>query len=219
MRMRERPAKTKPSEQGFTLVEMSIAAALALVIMAIAMVGVVEAQRGINTVVARNTDANAAQSTLAAIGAAIGTGGTNSTVAVDSTGTQLWVYDPNGVPTGNPNKPLSACVVWEYTNGTLSRTTGGAGTVLPAGAVEVQGVGEWNGSVLFQPVSGTTVSGTNYPGLLDIDLTVQNSTKSSANGVQSASQASRLETQVLDPVSAIQSASATTQVPNPNCYP
>ncbi len=123
MRMRPPLQRRKPSEQGFTLVEMSIAAALALVIMAIAMVGVVEAQRGINTAVARNTDANAAQSTLTAIGAAVGTGGTNSTVAVDSTGTQLWVYDPNRRTHRQPNKPLSSCVVWEYTNGTLSRTT------------------------------------------------------------------------------------------------
>jgi prepilin-type N-terminal cleavage/methylation domain-containing protein len=210
--MKQQRARNESREQGFTLVEMSIAAALALVIMAVAMLGVVEAQRSITTSVARNSDANAAQATFDEIGTAVRSGGTNSTVAVDSTGTQLWIYDPNGVPSGNASKPFSTCVVWDYSGGTLSRTTGGAGTALPAGGVEVQGAGQYNGTAVFQAVSGT-----HYPGLLDIDLTVQHATKASSGSVQEESSASRLETQVLDPVSAIQA--ATTDVPNANCYP
>ena len=36
-----------------------------------------------------------------AIGVAVQSGGIGSVVAVDSSGSQLWVYAPNGVPTGN----------------------------------------------------------------------------------------------------------------------
>jgi type II secretory pathway pseudopilin PulG len=211
---RQRTTTKNAQERGFTVIELTIAAALALVVMAVALMGVVEGQRDINTAVARNADANAAQSTLNEIGIAVHSAGTNSVVAIDSTGTQLWVYDPNGfVPTGNPNAPLSSsCVVWEFTNGALVRTTGGAGTPLPAGADVVQGAGEWNGSAVFQAVPA-------YSGLVDIDLTVQRATSQNANSAQAASSASRIEAEVQDPAmrSAVQT--ATTDVPNGNCYP
>ncbi len=205
-------AKERPQEKGFTLIEVTLAAALALIVMAVALIGVVEAQRSINTAVAREADANAAQSTLDAIEVAVQSGGIGSVVAVDSTGSELWVYAPNGVPTGNATEPMSSCVVWEYTNGTLTMTSGGAGTVLASSGALVQGVGEWNGSDVFQPVSA-------YSGLVDVDLTVQSASEGTATNVQSASQASRLETEVQDPAMLSAVETATTDVPNANCYP
>jgi prepilin-type N-terminal cleavage/methylation domain-containing protein len=204
--------KETPGEQGFTLIEMTLAAALSLIVMAVALLGVVEAQRSINTAVAREADANAAQATLNAIEVAVQSGGIGSVVAVDSTGSQLWVYAPNGVPTGNATERMSSCVVWEYTNGTLTMTTGGAGTPLGSSGALVQGVGEWNGSDVFQAVPA-------YSGLVDIDLAVQSASEGSASNVQSASQASRLETQVQDPAMLSAVETATTDVPNANCYP
>jgi prepilin-type N-terminal cleavage/methylation domain-containing protein len=199
-------------EQGFTLIEMCLAAALALIVMAVALIGVVEAQRSINTSLARDADANAAQSTIDAIEVAIQSGGVGSVVAVDSTGSQLWVYAPNGVRTGNAMDSMSSCVVWEYTNGTLVMATGGAGTALTSAGAQVQGVRQSNGSDVFQAVSA-------YSGLVDIDLTVQGSTEGSATNFQSASQASRLETQVQDPAMLSAVETAGTDIPDATCYP
>ncbi len=209
---RQAEPRTEADEQGFTLVEMTVAAALALIVMAIALIGVVEAERSINTAVARSADANAAQSTLNAIGVAVQSGGIGSIVAVDSTGSQLWVYAPNGVPTGNSTEPMASCVVWEYANGTLTRTTGGAGAALAPSGAQVQGVGQWSGSDVFQAVPA-------YSGLVDIDVTVQGFSQGHSTNLQSASQASRLEAQVQDPAMLSAVETATTDVPNANCYP
>ena len=180
--------------------------------MAVALIGVVEAQRSINTAVARSADANAAESTLNEIGIAVQSAGIGSVVAVDGSGSQLWVYAPNGVPTGKSTAPMSSCVVWEYANGTLAMTTGGAGTTLPSGAAQVQGVGQWDSADVFQVVSA-------YSGLVDIDLTVQGATSGNSTNLQSASQASRIETEVQDPAMLSAVETAATDVPNANCYP
>jgi type II secretory pathway pseudopilin PulG len=206
------PGTDAAAEEGFTLVEMTIAAALALVVMGVALIGVVEAQRSIDTAVARNADANAAQSTLNEIGIAVQSAGIGSVVAVDSSGSQLWVYAPNGVPTGKSTASMSSCVVWEYANGALTMTRGGAGTTLASAAPQVQGVGQWNSSDVFQAVSA-------YSGLVDIDLTVQGATSARSTNLQSASQASRVETEVQDPAMLSAAETAATDVPNANCYP
>jgi type II secretory pathway pseudopilin PulG len=217
---------------GFTLVELMVATAVFMLFTAVAVLGISEAQRGVNTFVARETDTNEAQATVnlamelvrqAQSAAVYGcTSGTSSEQCA-----QLWLYNP----TPPSNWPY-ACTVWAY-NGTASPpeldmfgfstadlpvqlstpTVAQLATVATARS-QLPGVEPLAGlSEPFRTFSG-------YPGLVDLSLEAQYSTVAAASSTQQASSPVELETEADDvnisAASGLPSLSATS--PSTQCY-
>lgn len=107
-------------EEGFTLIEMMIAASLSLVIFASVSVALVEVERDTNTVMARTADENAAQAAVNGITGAVGTalGGTGmADVGVLAGGSQLWVYSSaNQLFSSTGTSPITTLAVGALTN-------------------------------------------------------------------------------------------------------
>lgn len=188
--------KKRTGPQGFSLIELMIAMAILMVVMAVAMAGVVQSQRGINTVVARETDATQAQSLVNAFSAQVRSA--SSAAVYDCSGldcNQVWLY--------NSNPPVSwpySCTVWAYnssatppeleayvSSGSVGISTPTISTITSVMAPRLQLLGATPVSTkMFQIFL-------NYPGLVDVDLKVQYLTSSTQNGVQEASTPSQLE--------------------------
>lgn len=182
--------------EGFSLIELMIAMAILMVVMAVAMTGVVESQRGINTVVARETDATQAQSLVDAFTAQVRSA--SSAAVYDCSGlqcNQVWLYN-SSPPTSWPY----SCTVWAYNTSAAppeleayvsSATVNlSAPTIASISAAMVP---------RLQLLGATPVSGgmfqifTNYPGLVDVHLQVQYQSSALQSSVQGASSPSQLE--------------------------
>ena len=180
---------------GFSLIELMIAMAILMVVMAVAMAGVVESQRGINTVVARETDATQAQSLVDAFTAQVRSA--SSAAVYDCSGlqcNQVWLYNSNP-PTSWPY----SCTVWAYNS---SATPPELAAYVSSATVDlIKPTIALIASAMvprLQLLGATPVSGamfqifTNYPGLVDVHLQVQYQTSTAQNGVQGASSPSQL---------------------------
>jgi Tfp pilus assembly protein PilW len=166
-------------EDGFTVVELTIAAALGLLIMLAALGAVVEGQRSLNTVMSRSQDVNAAQSLLSRI--ALGVRDASAVGIVSSAPqSQLWLETTSGT-----------CAEWIFTGSptnALELSSGTSHSSMSSPSVELSGV-----------TSGAFTGFANYAGLVDVTLSVLRSSSSSANGYQAASSAVKLEAQSDDP--------------------
>ena len=165
-------------ELGFTLIEMTIATAISMVVMAMALLAVVEGQRTVDTAVAKTQDANAAQSVVDRIAtevrqaAALG-------IVTNGSESQLWVSSS------------SACTEWVFTGSPsdeLESATGASRSAIGALGVQLTGV-----------TSGVFTGFANYAGLVDISLSVEQQQSSSGNGRLDAGSPAALELQVDDP--------------------
>ncbi len=196
-------------EGGFTLIEVMVAILLTTLIMGVAVTGVVEAQRGINTVVARATDANQVESVVSSLAEQVRQASGAAVYGCSSSATgegcqQLWLYNPNPAPYW----PYE-CTVWVYnaqttpaeleafaTTGALGQTNPSISQIATANGVGVRvkvlGVAPASGlSDVFQVFTG-------YPGLVDINLSLQYATDAGQSSVQQASTPFELETEADD---------------------
>jgi type II secretory pathway pseudopilin PulG len=188
---------------GFTMVELMVATAVMMIFMSAAVFGVLEAQRGINTVAAREADANQAQALVDQMMAQVRAASGAAVYGCNSQCTQLWLYNANPPPTW----PYS-CTVWVYnasttpaqleafaTNSTVTvGTTPTLSQISAAASVrdQLSGVAAPSGfSGIFQTFGG-------YPGLVDVDLTVQYATSAGQSSSQEASKPSQIETEADD---------------------
>jgi Tfp pilus assembly protein PilW len=184
---------------GFSLVEMMIATAVFMIFMGTVFTAVVEAQRGINTVVARNNDDNDVQSYLNSLTYQVRQATAIATYGDNGPYTQLWIYN-SSPPTTWPYK----CTVWAYNSSTspteleafVSNSSLAVNSPTPSSIAAASGVGV---AVLLSGVSaassttGLFQTFTGYPGLVDVDLQVQSNTNASQSSVQQRSAASQLE--------------------------
>ena len=92
---------------------MMIATAVFMIFMATAFTAVVEAQRGINTVVARNNDEDQVQSYLNSLTSQVRQATAIATYGGTGPYSQLWIYNSNP-PTTWPYK----CTIWVYNSST-----------------------------------------------------------------------------------------------------
>lgn len=190
------PAKRRLRRGGFSLIELMIAMAILMVVMAVAMTGVVESQRGINTVVARETDATQAQSLVDAFTAQVRSA--SSAAVYDCSGlqcNQVWLYN-SSPPTSWPY----SCTVWAYntsaappeleayvSSASVNLSTPTIASIASAMVPRLQLLGATPvGGGMFQIF-------TNYPGLVDVHLQVQYQSSALQSSVQGASSPSQLE--------------------------
>jgi prepilin-type N-terminal cleavage/methylation domain-containing protein len=191
--------RPRRDDQGFTLVELMIASALALVIMSVAFGAVIESQRTINTAMARNSDENAAQALVNRIelgvraatsvgvmcwsGSAWASCSSAPAIWQSPPSTELWIYDSTAT---------TPCTAWILTGSTsgyyLELATGTTHSTMSTPSVELSGI-----------TAGSFSYFTNFPGLVDVNLAVQHATSGLADGYQQQSSASQLEAEVDDP--------------------
>ncbi len=173
-RLRDRAA----DERGFTLVEMTIATAIAMLVIAMALMAVVEGQRTVDTAVAKTQDANAAQSVVDRIATQVRQASALGIVTNDSE-SQLWVSSG------------TACTEWVFTGSPSDELESGSGasrsTIGDLG-VQLTGV-----------TSGSFTGFANYAGLVDISLSVEQQQVSTGNGRLDAGAPAALELEVDDP--------------------
>jgi type II secretory pathway pseudopilin PulG len=210
---------------GFSLVEMMIATAVFMIFMATAFTAVVEAQRGINTVVARNNDEDQVQSYLNSLTSQVRQATAIATYGGTGPYSQLWIYNSNP-PTTWPYK----CTIWVYNSSTspteveafVSNGTVTVSSPTPTTIAAVSGVATTVQLSGVSPVSSTgpfqTYSG--YPGLVDVDLQVQSSTRASQSSLQQRSAASQLEVEADDVNISSSSwpAALSSSYPSSSCY-
>jgi prepilin-type N-terminal cleavage/methylation domain-containing protein len=202
-RTKARTARRSHGSDGFSLVEMMIATAVFVIFMGTAFTAVVEAQRGINTIVARNNDVNYVQSYLNNLTYQVRQATAIATYGGSGPYTQLWIYN-SSPPTSWPYK----CTIWVYNSSAspteleafVSNGTVGVSSPTPPTIAAVSGVGV---DVQLSGVSPVSSSGlfqiySSYPGLVDVDLQVQNSTSGSQSSRQEGSTASQLEVEADD---------------------
>jgi prepilin-type N-terminal cleavage/methylation domain-containing protein len=209
-----RPAKASGLDQelgkGFTLVEMMVASAVLLVVMAVVFAAVTEGQRSVSTIEARNADVNAAQafidemalsvrgatkvSVLCLTGGAWG--GCPALPNGETQGEMLLTYHVG--PSGdyvNYNKAL--CTAWffnsshqlDYSSWSTPTSSGGSLPTPSPASVELSGL---QAGSFFSYFSA-------YPGLVDISLSVLEAGTANASSLQQASSPSMLEEQVDNP--------------------
>lgn len=177
--MNSYPEPRRDQDGGFTIVEMAIATALGLIIMLASLGAVIEGQRSLTTVMNRTSDINAAQSVLTRIATGV-RGASAASIITSGSQSQLWL------------QASGTCTEWVFTGAPTNALELQTGTshlsMSTPPAVEISGV-----------TSGSFSGFTNYPGLIDVTLSVQAKTSSSANGYQAATAPIKLETQVDDP--------------------
>lgn len=211
---------------GFTLVELMVATALLMIVMAAAVTGIVEAQRGINTVSAREADANRAQALVNQVSRQVAAASGAAVSGCSGQCTELWLYDETP-PMDWPYK----CTVWVFDGssspGQLDVFATNASVVVAAATptltqisaaasmrAQLKGVSAPSGSSgIFQVFSG-------YPGLVDINFLVQYYTSSGQSDTQGASAPSQVETEADDVNVSSSSGLAPLSPSNPstNCY-
>ncbi len=227
-----RPVHEERRDAGFSLVELMVATAVMAIVMAATVTGLMEGQRGIATVVARETDVNQAEVYLAQLTSVVrqadsvavyGPTGPGST----SPYTQLWVY--------NASPPVSwpyNCSVWVYDTSTspsslevftvanssadpveLSAPTLGQISATMSARGQLPGVRPSSYSGVFSVFSG-------YPGLVDVSADVQYSTSSQLSSRQDATSpvALELETDNANVSSGSGVPVVSAGVPGTNCY-
>ncbi len=185
-------------DRGFTLVEMMVASALALIVMSVAFAGIVESQRTINTTMARNSDDNAAQSIVDRIELAVrsatsvgvmcwsGSAWSQCSSAPatwqSTPSTELWIYSSSGA---------TACTAWILTgsaSGYYLEFATGAHSATSTPTIELYGV-----------TAGSFTYFSSFSGLIDINLEVRHAGSSSANGYEEQSAPSQIEAEADDP--------------------
>ncbi len=175
---REQAHRRARGERGFTLVEMTIATAISMVVIAMALMAVVEGQRTVDTAVAKTQDANAAQSVVDQIATQVRQASALGIVTSGSE-SQLWVSS------------TAACTEWVFTGSPSDELESGSAASRSAiGAL---------GAQLTGVTSGSFTGFANYAGLVDISLSVEQQQVSTGNGRLDAGAPAALELEVDDP--------------------
>jgi len=223
MRRLKAEAKRAASE-GFTLVELMVAMAVMMIFMTAAIAGVIEAQRGMNTVVARTSNMNDALPFLDAIAEQV----KDATAVAEYGGagpySELWLYDQDPPSSWGYN-----CTVWVYSS-TGSDLLAYVANVTSASPVEVasptpagitaagmtvraqlDNLGAVSGTGIFQYFAG-------YPGLVDISAELQYPNGGAQSDVQEASTPAQLEVEVDNAATSSPSGLAPLSSTNPDQY-
>lgn len=213
------PSVSLCADQGFTIIELMIATAIMMVFMAAALTGVIEGQRGVNTVVARATDASADQSYLSDLRAQVQSAAGLAEYGGTGPYTELWIYNSNP-----PSNWPYSCTVWVYNAGTLeafvassltisSPSPSAIGAQATGVRAQLNGISPTTGSGIFSFFSG-------YPGLVDVNLMVQYSSSGQQSDVQMASSPLQFEVEADDVnISTSQGLQAlSTSNPSRTCY-
>jgi prepilin-type N-terminal cleavage/methylation domain-containing protein len=191
-------------DRGFSLIEMMVATAISLVVLAIVMTAVVEGERSINTIAARTADSNAAQpymnqmaldtrgatevSVLCPTGSGAGWSSCTNSGTGAVAGTMLLTYHVGS----SVSYSGYTCEAWYFNGPDLEYSSWGGGTgdgtTIPTpstATMELTGVK--SGSFRYFP---------SYTGLVDISMSVLNAGGASGTESQQASSPSALETEV-----------------------
>ncbi len=157
---------------------MTVATAIAMLVIAMALMAVVEGQRTVGTAVAKTQDANAAQSVVDRIATEVRQASALGVVTTESE-SQLWMSSGG------------ACTEWVFTGSPsdeLESASGASRSAIGALGVQLTGV-----------TSGSFTAFANYAGLVDISLSVEQQQVSTGNGRLDAGSPAALELQVDDP--------------------
>lgn len=186
--------RTTRHEEGFSLIELMVATVVMLIVMAAAVTGVFEAQRGMNTIVDRSTSINEAQPFLDAIGEQVRQADAIAEYGGAGPYSQLWLYRASPSSAWNYK-----CTVWLYdgTSTALEAYVSNSSVQL-ASPTRAQIAAAMTFQAQLPNVSPSTGSGpfqyfSAFPGLVGIDVMVAYPGGGSGGDVQAASPPSRVE--------------------------